>query len=121
MGLLPGCSSSARDGDPGQLVLTVAMLMSSDAPLASESEEGWRSVGIFKKRHVLSKLKAISLPSSRNAHQRNHPDSMPAFRSSAQRDIPEKNCTARILPLIQNRTAGSYRPEACDRLSAAIS
>src|SRR5271165_6952510 len=89
--------------------------------VASESDGGWRSVEIFKKRDVLSKLKAISLPSSRSAHQRNHPDSMLAFRFSAQLDILGKNCTARTLPRIQNRTSGSYRPEACGRLSAAIS
>ena len=77
--------------------------------------------GYFKKRYVLSKVKTISLSSSRSAHQRNHQDSMPAFRSSAQSNILEKNCTSRILPLIQNRTADSYRPGACGRLSVAIS
>jgi hypothetical protein len=46
-------SEFAVMGDSGHLVLTVAMLMSSDVPFASEREEGWKSVGIFKKRHVL--------------------------------------------------------------------
>ncbi len=86
-GLRKVCPSSAPYGN----LFNLAIFMSSEAPFVTQSEEGWRSVG-----RLLSKLKTISLPFSRSAHQRNHPDSMRASRSSAQPDILEKNCTARI-------------------------
>ena len=55
--------------------------------------ERWRCVGI-----LLSKLKAVSLRSSRSARQRSHLHSMLAFRSSAQPDILEKLYRAYLAP-----------------------